>query len=238
MIAFTKAVVRIAENIDVPFLTFNAWISCWLLFYCVTAAFFDLTRIVRLATRFTDEIFAFLIVTIFVFDAVGDPFSDVGILRYFDPNHKSHEDYQDDEDYNYMEVALLSTILGFGTTALIFLFRSFKDSSFFCNQGMRSSIHDFAVSMSVLLMTAINEFLFPNVETEGLNVPDRFEPTFQCCDSTCETFFPDDCPDQEEAFGSRDWFVDFSDLNGKGWVPIVAAGPAILAFLLCFLDNG
>lgn len=32
--------------------------------------------------------------------------------------------------------------------------------------------------------------------------------------------------------------MSFSDLNGKGWVPIVAAGPAILAFLLCFLDNG
>mmetsp|Transcript_19117 Transcript_19117/g.39564 ORF Transcript_19117/g.39564 Transcript_19117/m.39564 type:complete len:611 (-) Transcript_19117:153-1985(-) len=238
VLAFTKAVVRIAENIDVPFVTFQAWISCWLLFYCCTAAFFDLTRVVRLATRFTDEIFAFLIVSIFVFDAVGDPFSDVGILRYFDPNHPSHEDYAEDENYNYMEVALLSTILGFGTTALIFVFRNFKSTPFFCNDGVRSSIYDFAVTLSVLIMTAINEFLFNDVDTEQLNVPNTFEPSFQCCDSSCTTFFPDECPEQSEAYGSRDWFVDFSDLNGKGWVPIVAAGPAILAFLLVFLDSG
>ena len=80
MLAFTKAVIRISENIGVPFLTFNAWTSCWLLFYCVMAGFFDLTRVVRLVTRFTDEIFALLIVSIFVLDAVGDPFSQVGIL--------------------------------------------------------------------------------------------------------------------------------------------------------------
>ena len=238
MLAFTKAVIRISENIGVPFLTFNAWTSCWLLFYCVMASFFDLTRVVRLATRFTDEIFAFLIVSIFVLDAVGDPFSQVGILRYFDPNHKSHEDYVDDEDYSYLEVALLSTLLGFGTTALIFFFRSFKTSSFFCNKGVRTSIHDFAVTLSVLIATMIKEFLFPSIETEQLNVPDRFEPTYQCCDSTCLTFFPDDCPDQAEAAGARSWFVDFSDLNGKGWVPIVTAAPALGAFLLCFLDNG
>eukprot|EP00522_Entomoneis_paludosa_P009529 CAMPEP_0172443000 /NCGR_PEP_ID=MMETSP1065-20121228/3310_1 /TAXON_ID=265537 /ORGANISM="Amphiprora paludosa, Strain CCMP125" /LENGTH=331 /DNA_ID=CAMNT_0013193055 /DNA_START=494 /DNA_END=1485 /DNA_ORIENTATION=+ len=210
VLAFTKAVVRIADNIGVPFLTFNAWISCWLLFYCLVAAFFDLTRVVRLATRFTDEIFAFLIVSIFVFDAVGDPFSDVGILRYFDPNHPSHEDYAEDENYNYMEVALLSTILGFGTTALIFVFRNFKSTPFFCNDGVRSSLYDFAVTMSVLIMTCVNEFLFSDVDTEQLNVPNKFEPSFQCCDSSCTTFFPDECPDQSEAYGSRDWFVDFS----------------------------
>ena len=185
-------------------MTFNAWISCWLLFYCVTAAFFDLTRVVRLATRFTDEIFAFLIVTILVFDAVGDPFSDVGILRYFDPNHPSHEDFEDDPDYDYMEVALLSTILGFGTTALIFVFRGFRNTAFFCNDGIRSSIHDFAVTMSVLIATSVKEFLFTDIETEQLDVPDKFEPSFKCCDSTCETFFPDDCLDQAEAAGTRD----------------------------------
>jgi hypothetical protein len=32
--------------------------------------------------------------------------------------------------------------------------------------------------------------------------------------------------------------VDWTDLNGKGHVPIIAALPAMLAFLLVFLDNG
>jgi hypothetical protein len=223
---------------DVPFLTFNAWVSVWLLVYCCSAAFFDLTRVVRLATRFTDEIFALLIVSIFVMDAMGDPFSPVGILRYFDPNHKSHGDYEDAEDYSYLEVALLSTLLGFGTTALIFFFRSFKFSAFFCNDTVRTSIHDFAVTLAVVTGAMVQGFLFEDVKTEQLNVPDQFEPTFQCCDDTCLTFFPDDCEGQEKAAGARAWFVDFSDLNGKGWVVIAAAGPAMLAFILVFLDNG
>jgi len=32
--------------------------------------------------------------------------------------------------------------------------------------------------------------------------------------------------------------VDLFDLNGKTWVVFMAAGPAALAFILCFLDNG
>jgi HCO3- transporter family len=225
-----------ASSMDVPFLPFFAWISIWNCIYCVLASVFDGSRIIRLCTRFTDEAFALLIVSIFIMDSVGDPFSDVGILRYFMPNHPSHQGQ--DEDYDYMTVALLSTILGFGTTALIFFFRSFKMSSYFCNQTIRTSIHDFAVVGTVLISSCISIFLFPEIKIETLAVPEKFEPTYQCCDSTCMTFFPTDCPDQEAPAGSRPWMVDFFDLNGKGYVPIVAAGPALLAFILVYLDCG
>jgi len=39
-------------------------------------------------------------------------------------------------------------------------------------------------------------------------------------------------------FGPRPWVVNLSDLNGKTWVRFVAAGPALLAFVLVFLDDG
>jgi hypothetical protein len=237
-LAISTAIKNIAESTGVPYLTFNGWVSIWLVAYCCLAGFFDLTRYVRLATRFTDEIFALLIVAIFVMDAVGDPFSPSGILRYLDPNHKSHSEYEGDFDYEYLTVGLLSVIMGFGTTALIFFFRSFKFSSFFCNDGARSSIHDFAVTMSVVIWTLVKEFLFPEVNTEGLNVPDKFEPSFQCCDSSCDTFWPDDCPEVPESAGTRAWFVNLFDLKGNEWAIFAAAGPAIMAFLLCYLDNG
>ena len=32
--------------------------------------------------------------------------------------------------------------------------------------------------------------------------------------------------------------MDLGDLNGKGWVPFFAAVPALLAFILVFLDDG
>jgi hypothetical protein len=238
VLAFSTVIYNISKTMDVPFLTFNAWISAWVFLYCVLAGFFDLTRVIRLATRFTDEIFALLIVSIFVMDAIGDPFSDVGILHFLAPNHKSHADYKGDPNYSYISTGLLSVILGFGTTSLIFFFRSFKFSSFFCNDGVRTNIHDFAVTSSVLIWTLVKEFIFEDIETETLNVPDKFEPSFACCDASCETFFPDSCLEQAAAYGTRSWLVDFGNLNGKSWIPIAAAGPALLAFVLVFLDNG
>ena len=235
-LALSTAIKNMSESAGVEYLNWNGWISIWLLGYCCLAGFFDLTRYVKLATRFTDEIFAGLIVAIFVMDAVGDPFSPSGILRYFDPNHKSHAVHEDDADYNYMSVALLSTILGFGTTWLIFVFRGFKFSSFFCSDIVRTSIHDFSVTMSVLLWTVVKHALFPDIKTESLNVPDQFEPTFQCCTEACDTFWPDDCLDVPAPVKTREWFVDLFDV--PSWAPFAAAGPGVMAFLLCYLDNG
>jgi len=234
-LAISSAINNIAESAGVDYLSWNGWISIWLAIYCCLAGFFDLTRYVRLATRFTDEIFALLIVAIFVMDAIGDPFSGSGLLRYLDPSHKSHSDYEDDADYEYLSVAFL-IIMGFGTTWLIFFFRSFKFSSFFCSDVVRTSVHDFAVTMSVIVWTVIKELAFPQVNTETLKVPDQFEPSFQCCTDACDTFWPDDCPEQEAAVGVRSWFVDLG--NVPSWAPFAAAGPAVMGFLLCYLDNG
>ncbi|GAX27540.1 solute carrier family 4 (anion exchanger), member 2 [Fistulifera solaris] len=237
VLAFTTVLYDMSKNMDIPFYTFYAWVSVWMLIYAFLCSFFDLTRFVRLATRFTDDIFAFLIVSIFVIKAIGDPFGGVdGILFPFDPNHKTHQNQ--DADYDFLQVALLGVILGFGTTWLIFYLRSFKNSSFFCNDTMRSSIHDFSVTFSVLIWTIVSKVIFKDVEVASLKVPDQFEPTFQCCDDACTLAFPRDCPDQAERAGVRSWFADMADTNGKGWVPIAAAGPAVLAFFLLYLDNG
>jgi hypothetical protein len=233
-LAISTAIKDIAGTMDVDYLTLNGWVSIWLLGYCFLCAFFDITRYVRLATRFTDEIFAMLIVIIFVFKAVGNPLSDAGLLWYLDPDHKTHEDQA--EDYQYLSVALLGIILGFGTTSLIFFFRGFKFSPFFCNDTIRTSVHDFAVTLSVIIFTLIKELGFPDIQTEQLNVPSKFEPTFQCCTSACDSLWPDACPEVEAPYGTRSWFVDLADC--PGWVPIAAAGPAIMAFLLVYLDDG
>jgi hypothetical protein len=192
-----------------------------------------------MATRFTDDAFALLIVSIFLMDAIGDPFSNTGILKYFQPNHPFHNNMRkEDPEYDYMTTALLSTVLGFGTTWLIFLFRGFKFTSFFCNQNVRTSLFDFSVTLSVIIFTCLYQFLFSSIPMEGLKVPSQFEPTFQCCDEACTLYWPTDCEGQEAPVGVRPWFADMGDLNGKAYIPIVAAGPALLAFLLVYLDNG
>lgn len=117
------------------------------------------------------------------------------------------------------------------------LLRKFKFSPFLPNQAFRNTLTDFAVVISILIWSCIGN-AFPEIPVEKLNVPSTFAPTFQCCDETCSSSWPNDCFDQAEPFGRRPWVVNLSDLNGKTWVPFMAAGPAILAFVLVFLDDG
>ena len=239
VLTFQAVTFGLAKNLDIPFLPFNAWIGIWVAIYLVLAGFFDINRYIKYATRFTDEIFAFLIVSIFILDAVGNPTSKVGLLHYFNEDHEHHQKQEElDETYDFMTVALLSLLLGFGTAVFAIVLRGIRYSSFCCNDYIRSVVTDFAITISVVLMTTLQHTLFKDVQTEELNVPDTFAPTFNCCTADCSSYFPDDCPDQDEPFGRRSWFVDLFDLNGKSWVIFMAAGPAALAFILAWLDNG
>ena len=163
----------------------------------------------------------------------------------------------DDEDYSYLAAALLSVIVCLGTVWFSFTLRKAKFSPFFYTQlgryvllpfltqykylifsFFRNVVSDFAVVISIVLMTVVANVIFKSVPTETLNVPKSFAPTFSCCDASCTTAWPDDCPNLSAPYRQRPWVVDLFDLNGKGWVPLMAAGPALLAFILVFLDDG
>ena len=83
VLAFTSILYKFSVSMDVPFLTLNAWVGIWAAAYMLLAAFVDLNRIIMLCTRFTDEIFSFLIALIFIINAIGSPFSTTGVLHYF-----------------------------------------------------------------------------------------------------------------------------------------------------------
>jgi hypothetical protein len=244
VLIMSTVIYNMAGTMEVPFLTLYAWVSIWTFGYTSITAFFDFTRYVRLATRFTDDIFALLIVSIFILNAVGSPVGSGGLLRYLDPQKAIHKDLEEEiahdpeEEYRMLETAFLSIILGFATTVTIFTMRGIKQSRYFCNQSIRNSFSDFAVSVAVVFWTLIQNVGFPNVEMQRLNVPERFEPTFNCCNADCTTFWPDECETQLEPYGTRPWFADLGDINGKAWLPFAAAGPALLSFVLFYLDNG
>ena len=131
-----------SKSLDVPFLTFNAWVGIWVAFYMVLAAFGSLNRILRYATRFTDEIFALLIATIFIINALGSPFSPTGLYYYFEGDHKSHQQHQDNDDYSHTAVALLSLLVSIGTVQIAFILRRTKFSPFLPNQMLRDTVTD------------------------------------------------------------------------------------------------
>lgn len=238
VLAVTEIIYQMSKAIDVPFLTLNAWIGLWVALYMVVAAVTGLNRMIVLATKFTDEIFAFLIAAIFIINALGNPFSPVGIYYYFEEDHKSHDQHEDKEDYSHTATGLLSLLVCLGTVWLAMMLKTFKFSPYFYSQLARNLISDFAVVISIIMMTVIANVVFKNTPTETLNVPSTFAPTYSCCTQECVTNWPSECPDQEEPWGQRPWIVDLFNLNGKEWVPFMAAGPAVLAFILVFLDDG
>mmetsp|Transcript_823 Transcript_823/g.2356 ORF Transcript_823/g.2356 Transcript_823/m.2356 type:complete len:633 (-) Transcript_823:238-2136(-) len=239
VLALQTVIFQLSKSMDIPFLTINAWTGLWICALLCLAAFVDLNRMVKHLTRFTDEIFASLIAAIFIIDAIGNPLaSGVGVFWYFSPGHQSHVQHIDDEYYSHYAPALLSCILTFGTTYGAFYLRTMKHSRFMPNQTWRNLICDFSVVINILIWTTIKNTGFSEVPTETLYVPDSFAPTLLCCDASCTTSFPVDCPDQDTAWGRRPWLVNLGDTNGKAWVPMFALIPALLAFILVFLDNG
>ena len=237
VLAFSTVLFDISKSMNVNFLTLNAWTGLWTAGFLLLAAFFDLNRFMKHATRFTDEIFSLLIATIFIVDALGSPFSPVGIYWYFNEDHKSHDEYEELEDYSYTSAAFLSLILCIGTTYLAFQLRGIKFAPYFPNQTVRDTIADFSVVISILVWCLIANYLFDNVQVERLNVPESISPTQICCTADCMTSYPQDCP-EIEPFGRRSWLVNLGAVNGKPWVPFFAAIPAMLAFILVFLDDG
>ena len=240
VLAFTEIIYKMSKSMGVPFLTFNAWIGLWVCLFMLVAAFFDLNRIVKHATRFTDEIFSLLISVIFIINALGSPFAPVGIYYYFEEDHASHELHQDKEveHYSYMSTAFLSLLVCLGTVQLASSLRRAKFAPYMYNQMARNIVTDFAVVIAIIIMALVANILFPDVELESLNVPESFAPTYACCTAECKTNWPEDCPDLADPYKQRSWLVDLFDLNGKTWAVFVAAGPAILAFILVFLDDG
>jgi hypothetical protein len=66
---FQVLIFELSKKLDVPFLSLNAWVGFWVAFYLLVSAFFNFNRLIQYATRFTDEIFAFLIIWIFILTA-------------------------------------------------------------------------------------------------------------------------------------------------------------------------
>jgi hypothetical protein len=73
---------------------------------------------------------------------------------------------------------------------------------------------------------------------DELKVPNEFAPTYTCCTADCTTYWPDECSEVIDPVGTRPWFANLFDLNRNNYAIAVAAGPALLSFILFYLDNG
>lgn len=259
VLAFTGVLYQVSKSMDIPFLPFNAWVGIWVGIYLFISAIFNLNQHLRVVSRFTDEIFAGLISIIFIVSAA------TGLFGYFDDGHKSHAvmfkkinaahfndtsivytpgmDVPNGVDYSHWAVALLALVSGVMTCVIAIVLRGMRNSPYFV-KPVRDLLADFGTIIAILIMVLVDIYLLPDIDTERLTAPDDFAPTFSCCDSSCTKLWPDECNTTTLASYDaanpirRPWLVDLGDLNGKAWMPIFAAVPAFLAFILVFLDDG
>ena len=69
-LVFEGLVYTFCKQNGLPFFSFRFWIGFWAMILCTLIAAFNLSAIVRIFTRFTEEIYACLVAFIFAYDSI------------------------------------------------------------------------------------------------------------------------------------------------------------------------
>ncbi len=160
-------IYTLAESLGVEFLPWRLWIGIWIVVICLIIIAFDLCGLVRMITRFTEEIFAVLVSMIFIHKAIAymvKIFEDNPITEHrhscnetraviFDDQHPKNTG--DTEHPCYALMTMIQLILTF---ILAIYFRKVRSSRYFPLK-VRHIISDFAVIISVTTVILIDHFI-------------------------------------------------------------------------------
>uniref|UniRef100_A0A667ZRL2 Anion exchange protein n=1 Tax=Myripristis murdjan TaxID=586833 RepID=A0A667ZRL2_9TELE len=212
LLVFEEAFYTFCKGNQIEYLTGRVWIGFWLIIIVIVTVAFEGSFLVRFVSRFTQEIFSFLISLIFICET----FMKLGkvhlrleitilITRSFcwpvtgEPN-----------------TALLSLVLMAGTFFIAFYLRKFKNSAFFPGR-FRRIIGDFGVPIAILIMVLV-DYTIDDTYTQKLSVPSGFSVTSP---------------------SKRGWII--SPLGSDGlfpiWMMFACVLPALLVFILIFMET-
>uniref|UniRef100_A0A8C9I3E1 Anion exchange protein n=1 Tax=Piliocolobus tephrosceles TaxID=591936 RepID=A0A8C9I3E1_9PRIM len=146
LLVFEEAFFSFCESNGLEYIVGRVWIGFWLILLVVLVVAFEGSFLVRFISRYTQEIFSFLISLIFIYETFSK------LIKIFQ-DHPLQKTY----DYNVLMVpkpqgplpntALLSLVLMAGTFFFAVMLRKFKNSSYF--PGKKLSVPDgFKVSNS------------------------------------------------------------------------------------------
>ncbi|XP_054621545.1 anion exchange protein 2b isoform X2 [Dunckerocampus dactyliophorus] len=240
LLVFEEAFYTFCKANDMEYLTGRVWIGFWLVVIVLVAVAFEGSFLVRFVSRFTQEIFSFLISLIFIYETfmkLGRIFKDHPLRRCsLDPlvplNDTAANATADNvtalpSNGNVPEsatkgvtdepnTALLSLVLMAGTFFIAFYLRKFKNSAFFPGR-LRRIIGDFGVPIAILIMVLV-DYSIEDTFTQKLNIPRGFSVT---------------SPDK------RGWII--SPLGTQRefpiWMMFACCLPALLVFILIFMET-
>uniref|UniRef100_A0A3Q2VP12 Anion exchange protein n=1 Tax=Haplochromis burtoni TaxID=8153 RepID=A0A3Q2VP12_HAPBU len=232
LLVFEEAFYSFCTSNDIEYLTGRVWIGFWLIIIVVTMVAFEGSFLVRFVSRFTQEIFSFLISLIFICETF------IKLVRIFKEhplkscslNGTDADDLA--ENITLMmknssqpatvkvsgepNTALLSLVLMAGTFFIAFYLRKFKNSAFFPGR-IRRIIGDFGVPIAILIMVLV-DYSIEDTYTQKLSVPSGFSVTNS---------------------KKRGWFISPLGSNGEFpiWMMFACCLPALLVFILIFMET-
>ncbi|NWI95486.1 B3AT protein, partial [Pitta sordida] len=211
LLVFEEAFFGFCTANDMEYIVGRVWIGFWMILLVVVVVAAEGSFMVRFLTRYTQEIFSFLISLIFIFETFSK------LVMIF-KQHPLKSQYEDSLSYDKPQpnTALLSLILMAGTFFLAFFLRMFKNSSFLPGK-VRRLIGDFGVPISICIMTLADYFIM-DTYTQKLKVPDGLQVTNS---------------------SARGWFISPMGLQKEFpiWMMFASVVPAFLVFILIFLET-
>ncbi|NXT59045.1 B3A2 protein, partial [Pluvianellus socialis] len=235
LLVFEEAFFTFCTSNELEYLVGRVWIGFWLILIVLVMVAFEGSFLVRFVSRFTQEIFAFLISLIFIYET----FSKLAKIFQEHPLHgclRANGTGAEAEAWRNASTApangtagraaakvtgqpntaLLSLVLMAGTFFIAFFLRKFKNSRFFPGR-IRRLIGDFGVPIAILVMVLV-DYGIQDTYTQKLSVPSGFSVT---------------APDK------RGWVIN--PLGEKSdfpvWMMVASGLPAVLVFILIFMET-
>ncbi|NXN12172.1 B3A2 protein, partial [Indicator maculatus] len=227
LLVFEEAFFTFCMSNELEYLVGRVWIGFWLILIVLVMVAFEGSFLVRFVSRFTQEIFAFLISLIFIYET----FSKLAKIFQEHPLHGCLRDNSTGpaawRNSSTVEggaakvtgqpnTALLSLVLMAGTFFIAFFLRKFKNSRFFPGR-IRRLIGDFGVPIAILVMVLV-DYGIQDTYTQKLSVPSGFSVT---------------APEK------RGWVIN--PLGEQSpfpvWMMVASGLPAILVFILIFMET-
>ncbi|XP_028289474.1 anion exchange protein 3 [Parambassis ranga] len=221
LLVFEEAFYKFCQAYNFEYLTGRVWIGFWLIFIVLVLVAAEGSFMVRYISPFTQEIFAFLISLIFIYETFSKlikVFREHPLMAIYPTDTTLSEDFQEFEGpvFNQPNTALLSLVLMMGTFFVAFFLRKFRNSRFLGGKARRI-IGDFGIPISILVSVFV-DYSITDTYTQKLNVPSGFSVT---------------SPDK------RGWFISpFGDKQPfPTWMMGASVVPALLVFILIFMET-
>ncbi|XP_031419098.1 anion exchange protein 2a isoform X2 [Clupea harengus] len=233
LLVFEEAFCSFCKANQMEYLTGRVWIGFWLIIIVILMVAFEGSFLVRFVSRFTQEIFAFLISLIFIYETFSKLikiFQDHPLKRCYANNSTAENATAPASNTSIISIltpspmeareepntALLSFVLMSGTFFIAFYLRKFKNSAFFPG-SLRRIIGDFGVPIAILIMVLV-DYSVKDAHTQKLSVPSGFSVTSPA---------------------KRGWVIHPLGSDGQFPIWMMAASllPAVLVFILIFMET-